>query len=128
MSASFLFKNNLLLISKTKYGIYYFVFTFTNTMTMLRATSVQDAFCYDNLIRQIAGSFEKNHSFTLRWESIKRQFRVSWSRFCYDVIMEINSRVFSIKQGALLMVTFSYEQRLFGDRYLIPLQKNIPLW
>jgi|GEM_PF-983813 len=96
-------------------------------MTMLHATSVQDALCYDNLIRQIAGSFEKNHSFTLHWESIKRRFKVSWSGFCYDVIMEINSRVFSIKQGVLLMVTFSYEQRLFGDRYLIPLQKNIPL-
>lgn len=94
---------------------------------MLRAQLVQDVFCYNNLIKRVASSFEQDSSINLPWEKIKKDFRISWSQFYYDVIMEINSRVFSIKQGVLFMITFRYEDGLFGDRCLIPLRQNIPL-
>lgn len=115
------------MIYKIKYDISKFVFTFANTMTMLHAQSVQEALCYDNLIKRIASHFENNRNFNLHWDNVKRYFKVSWTQFCYDVIMEINSRVFAIKQGVLLTVTFTYENREFGYRCLIPLRRNITL-
>jgi hypothetical protein len=97
-------------------------------MTVFHAKSVQEEFSYNSLITYIANKFEKNNCVNLPWDNIKRTFRVNWSELYYDVMMEINSRVFSINQGVLLMITFRYENRPRGDRYLIPVRQDIPLW